>query len=225
LLHWPSQPELWATSYDNLVKTFHDSDARDFLAKLPSSEKAFVVLKSAANEEGKQAFSASQKRLHPLVRASDAVTLLNGLRRDIVGNTFHTFETGQPLKLDPVTRRDLIDNIRELAQLEMRNAFVIMKEPGYAGRPLIDPQTSMDKIQALSPILAEEIAARYATAKIYDTDAVAAAYPQLQKRLVQDGSEADIASLAFDAAAEPYQFGGEPVKRPQKRRLTMPAAR
>jgi hypothetical protein len=151
--------------------------------------------------------------------------LLNGLRRDLVGNTFHTFETGQPLKLAPVTRRDLIDNIRELAQVEMRNAFVIMKEPGYAGRPLINPQTAMDKIHALSPIVAEEIAARYATAKIYDTDAVAAAYPELQRRLVQDGSDADIAPLAFDAAGEPYQFGGEPTKRPQKRRVAVPGAR
>jgi hypothetical protein len=207
------------TSYDNLVKTFHDADAQQFLAKLPSSEKAFVILKSAANEDGKAAFNAEQKRLHPLVRASDAVTLLNGLRRDLAGNTFNTFETGQPLKIDPAARRDLIDNIRELAQVEMRNAFVIMKEPGYVGRPLISPQASMDKIRALSPIVAEEITARYATSKIYATDAVAAAYPELQQSLVRDGSEADVAGLAFDARADGYEFGGERVKKPQKRRV------
>jgi hypothetical protein len=104
----------------------------------------------------------------------------------------------------------------------MRNAFVIMKEPGYAGRPLISPRTSMDKIRALSPVVADEIAARYATAKIYTTEAVAAAYPELQRSLVSEGSEADVGGLAFDARADGYEFGGERVKKPQKRRLTVP---
>lgn len=206
-------------SYDNLVKTFHDADAQHLLSQLPSSQKAFVTLKSAANEDGKPAFNADQKRLHPLVRAADAVALLNSMRRDLVGNTFNTFDSGQPLKIDPTTRRDLIDNIRELAQLEMRNAFVIMKEPGYAGRPMISTETAMDKIRSLSPLVADEIAARYATAKIYTTDAINAAYPQLQRALNRDGSQADLGALAFDAKADGYEFGGERVKRPQKRRL------
>jgi hypothetical protein len=89
----------------------------------------------------------------------------------------------------------------------MRNAFVIMKESGYAGRPLISPQASMDKIRALSPIVAEEITARYATSKIYGTVAVAAAYPELQQSLVRDGSQADVTGLAFDARADGYEFG------------------
>ncbi|MGY4294606.1 polyhydroxyalkanoate synthesis regulator phasin [Bradyrhizobium sp. i1.4.4] len=206
-------------SYDNLVKTFNDANAQQFISRLPSSEKAFVTLKSAANEDGKPAFNADQKRLHPLVRAADAVALLNSMRRDLVGNTFNTFESGQPLKIAPTARRDLIDNIRELAQLEMRNAFVIMKEPGYAGRPMISTETAMEKIRSLSPLVADEIAARYATAKIYTTDSVAAAYPRLQQALVRDGSQADLGALAFDAKADGYEFGGERVKRPQKRRL------
>ncbi|WFU84836.1 hypothetical protein QA645_19470 [Bradyrhizobium sp. CIAT3101] len=206
-------------SYDNLVKTFRDADAQLFLSKLPSSEKAFVTLKSAAKEDGKPAFNADQKRLHPLIRAADAVGLLNSLRLDLVRNTFNTFESGQQITIDPTTRRDLIDNVRELAQLEMRNAFVIMKEPGYAGRPMISPETAMEKIRALSPIVADEIAARYATAKIYTTDAVAATYPRLRQALVRDGSEADVGALAFDAKADGYEFGGERVRKPAKRRL------
>ncbi|WP_128947136.1 LPD38 domain-containing protein [Bradyrhizobium zhanjiangense] len=206
-------------SYDNLVKSFRDADAQQFLSKLPSSEKAFVTLKSAAREDGKPAFNADQKRLHPLIRAADAVTLLNGLRLDLIRNTFNTFESGRQLRIDPPTRRDLIDNVRELAQLEMRNAFVIMKEPGYVGRPMISTETTMEKIRSLSPVVADEIAVRYATAKIYTTDAVAEAYPRLQQALVRDGSDADLGTLAFDAKADGYEFGGERVKRPQKRRL------
>ena len=52
-----------------------------------------------------------------------------------------------------------------------------------------------------------------------------AAYPELQRSLVSEGSEADVAGLAFDAQADGYEFGGERVKKPPKRRLTIePAA-
>lgn len=205
-------------TYDDLVKKFHDTDAKQFLEKLPSAERAFVIMKSAATEDGKPAFKADEKRLHPLQRAYDAVTILNGLRRELNDNAFKNIENGANLKLDPVMRRDLIENVRELAQMEMRNSFVIMKEPGYAGRPLFDVNATMDKIMALSPTVGEEIATRYATNRIYKTDAVAQAYPKMQQALLSQGSNADIASLAGDAKGE-YEFGGDRVKKAPKRRV------
>jgi hypothetical protein len=60
------------TSYDNLVKTFHDSDARDFLDKLPSREKAFVILKSAATDAGATA--------HEIMAAMGHLTLAEAER-------------------------------------------------------------------------------------------------------------------------------------------------
>jgi len=44
--------------------------------------------------------------------------------------------------------------------MEMRNAFVIMKEPGYANRALLDAWPTMEKISHISPTAAEEIATR-----------------------------------------------------------------
>lgn len=74
--------------------------------------------------------------------------------------------------------------------------------------------------------VADEIETRYATAKIYTTDAAAAAYPKLRQHLARDGSQADVASLAFDARADGFEFGGERAKKPQKRRLQIvPGAR
>lgn len=208
-------------TYDDMTKKFRDGDARDFLNKLPNSEKAFVIMKSAADENGKAAFAADEKRLHPLQRAYDAVTLLNGLRRELTENTFHTYEGKVQLKLPPETQRLLIENVRELAQAEMRNSFVIMKEPGYAGRQLLNVNDTMDKIMAIDPRVGEEIATRYATAKIYKTDAIAQAYPKLQSELIQNGSDADLKSLSYDAKGDGYEFDGEAAKKPQKRRMTI----
>lgn len=207
-------------AYDALMKGFQDDKAKEFLSKLPSGERAFVTLKSAAREDnGKAAFNADEKRLHPLQRAYDAVSLLNGLRRELSNNTFTGFESQARLKLDPEKRRDLIANVRELAQIEMRNALVIMKEPGYANRPLLDPNDTMAKIVAQSAAVGTEIATRYATAKIYTTDAVAKAWPKLRDEVVKNGSEADVRGLAFDAKGDGWEFGGDKAKKPPKRRL------
>ena len=44
--------------------------------------------------------------------------------------------------------------------MEIRNAFVIMKEPGYANRALLDAWPTMEKISHISPTAGEEIATR-----------------------------------------------------------------
>ncbi len=213
--------------YDALIKGFKDEtgEAQDFVAKLPAGERAFVTLKSAADGNGKAAFTPDERRLHPLQRSYDAVTLLNNMRKELSDNTFKDFQTVQRLKLDPEKRRDLIENLRELSQMEMRNALVILKEPGWEGRPVLDVNDTMDKIKAASPEIAAEVATRYATAKIYTTGAVQAAWPTIQSELVRAGSQADIRGAAYEAQGAGYEFGGIRVKRPAKRRVEMEGAR
>lgn len=208
-------------TYDRFNDKFHDAEAKRFLAQLTPNERAFVIMKSAANEDGKPAFKADEKNLHPLQRSYAAVSTLNKLRKELGDNTFRSFETGENVKLDPVARRDLLDSVRELAQMEMRNAFVMMKEPGYIGRPLFDVNGPMDRIRHISPVVADEIATRYATAKVYETKAVASAFPQLQRELLRAGSQADLGEITDKVAESGYEFGGERVKKLQKRRTTI----
>jgi hypothetical protein len=140
----------------------------------------------------------------------------------LIINNVTRWGTMEPLKLSPDARRDLLDNVRELQQMEMRNAFVMMKEPGYANRQLLDTGPTMAKIARLSPVAADEIANRYATNRIYTTNAVAKAYPQMERALLRDGSQADLLGLALDAKAEGYEFSGERVRKPVMRRVVAP---
>lgn len=209
------------TTYDNYVgrrSVQGDADARGYLNSLAGPQRAFVALKSGANEDGKPAFNADEKRLHPLQRAYDATMLLNGMRREMDKNNFAPWATKEAVKLTEDQRGNVRDNIRELAQMEMFNALTILKAPGYEGRAILDTLPTLEKIGKISPEVAEDIAARYATAKIYTTQAVRAAYPQLQRRLLQDGSNADIGDLAFDAKGEGYEFSGDRVRKPPKLR-------
>jgi hypothetical protein len=47
------------------------------------------------------------------------------------------------------------------------------------------------------------------TNKIYTTKVVAEAYPQMERALLRDGSEADLGGLAADARAEGYEWRRE----------------
>src|SRR5260370_30494652 len=80
-------------------------------------------------------------------------------------------------------------------------------------------------LDAISLAVADEIASRYATNKIYTTRAVAQAYPHLERALLREGSDADLGGLVADAWAEGYEFGGERTKRPLKRRGARPRPR
>jgi ADP-ribose pyrophosphatase YjhB (NUDIX family) len=224
--HTTGQYNQDVSGYDNLVRmgAGHEGEAKAFLDGLPARERAYVILKSAGNDFGKAAFGADEQRLHPLNRAYDAVQVLNHIRRDLTDNNLSSWQDATPLKLDPDTRRDLIEDIRELAQMEMRNAFVVMREPGYGNRPLLDVQPVFERISHISPQVADEIATRYATQKVLTTKAVAEAYPQMERALVQDGSEAhvDTLALALIAKAEGWEFEGVRAHKPAKSRMVIP---
>ena len=88
--------------------------------------------------------------LHALVRSFEAATVSNKPRRDFVVND-RWWENNEPPKLHRSARLDLIDNVRERAQTDLRNALVIMKEPGYPNRAALHPNPNMERIYAISP--------------------------------------------------------------------------
>lgn len=211
-------------SYENMTGQFRDADASRFLASLASPERAYVTLNSAADETGRLKFTADEKRLHPLTRGAEAVRILNGYVQELQVNAQKDYGTGQQVAMDPQKRRQAIDAIRVLSAMEQRNALTIMRDKGYEDRKVLSTEDQLATIRALDPRVADEIATRYATKKIAPTDAVARAWPEAQRRLLQDGSQADLSDLALDAKADGYAFGADRVKRPQKRRLVIPSS-
>ena len=123
--------------------------------------------------------------------------------------------------MDPSKRRDVIDALRNLAALEQRNALVLTRQPGYEGRPLLSAEDQFAVIRAQSPAAADELATRYATMKVYPTATVAKLWPEMEKRLLADGSQAEVHEFGLDARGDGYAFGGDPVRRPQKRRTVI----
>lgn len=187
--------------------------AKEFLDKMKDAERAYVVMQQAGTPDGRPAFQAQERRLHPFERAQKASTVLSGVARDLADNTLVPYRATVRMPLDPEMRRDLIDRVRTLAGLEMRNAFVITKEPGYADRAVIDPNEQMDLIRKMSPEVADEISKRYAIEKIYRTDAVAQMWPRVKDDINRFGSNANLKVLAFQAQGMGFEFGAARAKR------------
>ncbi|AWV18824.1 hypothetical protein A3862_27480 [Methylobacterium sp. XJLW] len=209
-----------AAHYGDLLKSYQDRDASDYLAALPAAQRAYVMLTQGGDEDtGKASFNADDKRLHPITRAANAVQVVGGLIKELTNNSQKTFEDGERIGLDPQKRRDVIDNLRVLQAIEQRNALVLTGQKGYEGRPMLSAEDQFAVLKAQSPVAAAELATRYATNKILPTDTVAKLWPEAQRRLLADGTQAEIRDLALDAKVDGWAFDGDAVRKPQRRRV------
>ncbi|MGX9983974.1 LPD38 domain-containing protein [Methylobacterium fujisawaense] len=209
-----------AAHYGDLLKSYQDRDASDYLAALPAAQRAYVMLSQGGDEDtGKAAFNADDKRLHPITRAASAVQVVGGLIKELTNNSQKTFEDGERIGMDPQKRRDVIDALRVLQAIEQRNAMVLTQQKGYEGRPMLSAEDQFAVLKAQSPVAAAELATRYATNKILPTDTVAKLWPEAQRRLLADGTQAEIRDLALDAKVDGWAFDGDAVRKPQRRRV------
>lgn len=207
-------------AYDRLMGQFQDTEAREFLSKLKSVERAYVVMAVSINPDtGKASFTADDRRLHPLTRASEAARLLGGLANELQNARTITWSTGERMaRIDPDTLGRLRDQVNILRMVEMRNGLTITEADGYKGRALVDPSDQLDVIRVIHPGVADEIVSRYARQKIVPTHQIARVWPEMLRRLSADGSRAEVAELRFDATSDGYEFGGIREKKAPKRR-------
>ena len=212
-------------TYDRYMNMYQDQKAQDWMATLPSDKKAFVTLNAGADDEGARKFSADDRRLHPVTRAQNAMGQLNSITRELTFNSQINTETGERFNLTAVQRRDAIEAVRQLGAQEMRNALVMVGDKGYEGRSVLDAGQQFKVIEAISPEVAAEVSRRYATGKVLPAASVAEVWPEARKRLLQDGSEADLSDLTSDANAAGYEFGGERTSKREKRRKAIKGAR
>lgn len=198
--------------------------AKEYFNSLSDSRKAWVTLSTGGDEEGKKAFTADEKRAHPLTRAVNAVALLSRAKDQVANNVFTDLGSKTEININPDTRKKLVSVIGQMALAEMVNALIITKEPGYAGRPLFDMSTFYAQINGLDPRVSEEIKTRYGTSQIYKTEEVARQYEQLQDTLIRGGTSADLSVIAEKVKLGGFEFGGERRKRQQLRRESIQGA-
>lgn len=199
-------------------------DAADFMAGLSDDKKAYAILQIGGTEEGKGAFKPEDRKLNPINRAQLAVQQVHSLSRELLDNTTTNTAEGTTITLTPEQRRNAQDALQVLGGMEMRNALVMIGDQGYQSRKPFDIRDQFNVLKAISPEVADELSRRYATAKVYKTDYVASAWPEMRSTLLADGSAADLSGYAQDAKSEGYEFDGDRTKRRLKQRGAISAS-
>ena len=215
--------------YSKAVSTYNmlnadpkkEAEAQGYFSKLTNNRKAWVVLNSAADEEGKQVFSADDRRTHPLSRASDAVHTLAGVKAQLQENAFVDAFSKKEISTTSEQRKKIANIVGQMGLAEMVNGLIMTREPGYDKRPLFDMNVMLKQVRDISPSVADEIAARYATKKIYKTDAIKNNYDTMERSLIQGGSKADLAANTDMVKSEGYEFGADRRKQTKIRRTVI----
>lgn len=200
-----------ASTWDALMDQGAAGDAADYLATLPTEQRAFVISRSA---------DADVKRAHPLIRARLAVQAIGALRREIVTGRITTAD-GLVTNVPSAARGAADDILDSLAMVEARNTLILLGEPGWAGKAMTDTGGYYRELTALSPEIARALADRYATKKVVPFAPMAAIWPELRQRLLDEGSDSDFADLTGDLDADGFEFDGTRI--PKRTRAAVPA--
>lgn len=188
--------------------------AQEFFSRLTQNEKVWVTLQAAgsANFRDEAAFTADDKRSHPFERARLAVGVLNKLRSEIEWNALTRSETNDVMgKFPPDLKKRVNEVLGRMILMEVRNSLTMMKEPGYADRPLFDMNAPFEELKLHAPDLAKELQTRYANASVYRTGRVASVYDALREEVLARGSRANMTLISSRVSSGGYEFGGNRV--------------
>lgn len=199
-----------AATYKAMADSGDPTGAETFLARQDAPTRAFIAVSM---------MPAGAKRLNPLYRAQSAVGAIGKTRRDLIEGKL--VDADGPVTVDRKTLTAADDILSDLSMVEATNALIATGTQGWAGlQKPYDISTYWRELEAAAPTVAKALADRYATAKVLDGEAVAKGWPELQARLLKDGSEALWQDLAGAAEAGGSQFGGRKI--PGKKRPAVP---
>jgi Large polyvalent protein associated domain 38 len=192
-----------AKSHKMFLENNKPIEAADHFAKLDAAQKAYVALKNGDH------FSADDKKLHPLIRAQEAMQALTGLRRQVANNNVvSAFADREDIKLTGSQQKMLEQELAMLSMIEARNALIVAKEPGWEQKQVVKPDATYDVIRQISPEIADELATRYAQRKIYKFDAAAQAWPQVLAQMRSEGTDTSLAEYRSDVRSAGYEMDG-----------------
>lgn len=184
-----------ANGYRHLIDKVRDAKgAQEFLDRLPDEERAYALLQSG-NSEGRGKY----RRLHPLNRAQEIVTVAGAVRREI--NLNRLFENagkrkdGEQIALTPQEMRTVSDLLGDITMREARNALVALKVRGWEQKKPLDVDSVYAELKAVSPRVHDEFARRLNSKKIPSFETVVKAWPVARERILEEGQAAIISDL------------------------------
>lgn len=195
-----------AASYQAMIEAGDPAKAADFLALQDAPARAWIAIQAVKEPR--------VRRLHPMTRAREAVRAVNALRKELHQADVAT--AAGTMQVSAADRRAADDVLEDLGMAEARNALVLSGIPGWKGRQLFDTAGYYRELEAASPVVAKALADRFAAAKIVPLATVEKYWPELQARLLRDGSDIQTADLKLRVDSAGYELSGQAIKRKPK---------
>ncbi|SNY93502.1 hypothetical protein SAMN04515647_3799 [Cohaesibacter sp. ES.047] len=195
-------------SYDAMLDAGDEAGAAEYLSGLGEEQRVYLVSRNLDRKEAKI------KKLHPLDRARRAVRAISKLRKDLADDTV-TGAGGDVTGISQNDRGAVVDILENLAVKEARNALVMLNQPGWVHRGLMDIEGHYRELKAIDPAILQVLADRYATGGVVPFETVKEVWPDYRKRLLEDGTNAPLGDLVA-RTKQGYELNGNRIKRTAK---------
>ena len=199
-------------TYAELLRRGQDLQAEQYYADLSDQERVWV----AANASE----TADEKRVHPLRRASDILSVYSGVRRDLFNNNLVSVVTDQKLTINASHVTMIADQLTRAGAAEARNAMIVIGERGWAQREIMDTEPYLETIRMIDPAIADEIEYRLQKQRVLPFDGVRSVWSSYRDRLLKEGPGAYTGDLRAQAAMGGGGGAARPLPAPQPLTLT-----
>ena len=193
--------------YKDRVRAGDDAGAGAIYDGANDSAKALITLQGGR-------FHAADKQLHPMEREQTIAEIVHSMEQNLkdskveITQRYPKGEAHDFIKLNDEQTRQVYGRLNTILIEEQRNALTINGEPGYEGFKVTDTKPLVDALREVSPAVADEFEKREEKAHIVPALGVAAVWPEVKERLLQDGNLASVADLRMQAQFyEPKQIG------------------
>jgi hypothetical protein len=177
-----------SAGYKRYIDVGDMQGAAEYLANLTEDERAWAILD--------RHFDAKLKRLHPIYRANQVSTIVSGVRREVLTAQLKDSQNeGEFILLTAKQKRLVDDFVTDIQRRERRNALIAIGHPSWKSKQPLDIQPSLDLLREVSPEAADELDRRFARAKMHDGADLAANWPEVKQRLLDEGPEAILTDL------------------------------
>jgi hypothetical protein len=164
--------------------------ASEYLKSLDDDQKAYAILH--ATQTGRR--NAKYRDLHPLIRAEEVVSIANELRKTLNLNRLQD-EDDERITVRPRERRTAMEILGNIQMREARNALIAAQVEGWAQKKPMETQPVLDELEAAVPVIHEMFMERMRKAKLPSYEDVRRDWPEIKRRLLEDGENAELSDL------------------------------
>ena len=201
-----------AASYKREIEIGNEPAAQRRLQAMSAEERSYSILMTH--------FTGAEQRLNPYYRATQATTLVSGMRRDLGGaqGLEDTTITGRMSRADLTTylqtggtldyialtagkKKEIDIILSEIARREVRNTMIATGQAGWADKEILPVEPTVDLLLNVAPEVYDEFQRRWKQRKIYDATTVYEYWPDIRERLIGDGEYAVLTDAVKVAGA------------------------